>query len=179
MALGGLTYLIMKVGDKWKERKKNHSISITAEKNIRIQEILTEIRLKYQAERSYLSMFHNGQKYSSGSEILKFSRTNECVKEGVSLESQFYQDIHVSLVPEEMKLVIDNSTPYLKTKELPDGKFRRMLVARDIKAVARAGICKSDEIIGFIGLDFGTDQGPPVDIELLSSYYAILMEQIL
>src|SRR6476620_3100401 len=118
--LGACSYIYLRVSEKWKASKKKYSIKLTAEKNARIQEILTEIRVKYGADRSYLSMFHNGDHFINGSEILKVSRTNESVGQGVSLEAHYYQDIHISLIPEEMTLVTDPNVSFIKTSELVD-----------------------------------------------------------
>ncbi len=178
--LGASTYAIIKASEFWKSKKKKYSIKLTAEKNARIQEILTEIRIRFMGDRAYLSMFHNGDKYINGSEILKVSRTNESVSQGVSLEAHYYQDIHISLIPEEMELVADPAVSFVKTHELQDGKFRRMLISRGVKAVARAAIRQKDDIIGFLGIDFVDDDiEKPVDIDELANYYAGIVEQIL
>ncbi len=178
--LGATTYLIYKFNEWKSSQKKKYSIRLTAEKNAKIQEILTEIRLKFGGDRAYLSMFHNGDKYINGSEILKVSRTNESAAPGVSLEAHYYQDIHISLIPEEMKLVTDPEVSFIKTSDLADGKFRRMLISRGVKAVARASVRQNNDIIGFLGIDFTDDDiQKPVNIDDLANYYSGIIEQIL
>lgn len=176
--LSALTYIGIKMVEKWREKKNHHSIKMTAEKNNKIQEILTEIRAKLSADRVYLTLFHNGNKYIDGSEILKMSRTNESVSPGISIEAHYYQDISISLVPDEMKMVTSPGVNYATVSSLEDGKFKRMSISRGVKAVARCGIRKSNDIIGFLGVDFDTDVNIPPNIEILT-HYAGIIEQIL
>ena len=120
---GAIVYAVMKISEAIKNNKKKYSIKLTTEKNTKIHEVLTEVRVRFHADRAYVSMFHNGDKYINGSEILKVSRTNESVNSGVSLEAYHYQDINISLIPEEMALIVDPVVSFVKTHDLPDGKW--------------------------------------------------------
>ena len=163
----------------FKSKKKPYSIRISAEKNDKIQDVLLEIRLRLNADRAYVSMFHNGNKYIEGSEILKKSRTNESAGPGISFEAQHYQNILISLMPDEMKLVTQAGPSFTKVDDLQDGKFKRMLVRSGIKCTARCAISRNKDIIGFVGLDYNRDlEKPPENINELCNAAGII-EQII
>jgi hypothetical protein len=161
-----------------KKTRRLFDIRISADKNDKIQDLLLEVRFRLEADRSYLTMIHNGDRYTEGSEILKASRTNESVAQGVSMEAQHYQNVLLSLIPDEMRLVIESGPSFVKTVDLADGKFKRMLESRGIKCVARCAIRRGKDIIGYIGLDYSRDIDPPPHIDDLCKYAGIL-EQIL
>lgn len=165
--------------NEWlKKRHKLPHLRISAEKNEKIQDLLIEIRIRLKADRAYLGMYYNGDKYIEGSEIIKVSRTNESAAPGVSLEAQYYQNILISLLPDENKLVTEEGSSFTKVSVLPDGKFKRMCESRNIQAIARCAIRKDKNIIGFVGLDYSDDIEKPENIEDLCRYAGIL-EQIL
>ncbi len=165
----------------WIKRKGNvPSIRVTAEKIDKIQTLLLEIRIRFDAARAYLALYHNGDKYVEGSSLLKMSRISETVAPGVSLEAENYRNILISLLNEENKLVCEKGPSFTITSTLSDGKFKRMCESRGIYAVARCGIRKGEDIIGFIGLDYN-DQDmatPPESLNDLSRYAGII-EQVL
>lgn len=176
--VGAIIYAIMLLQDKIQKTRIKFSVRMTAEKSDKIQTILLEIRIRLNADRAYLAMYHNGNKYIEGSELIKKSRTNEVAAPGVSLEAHQYQNILISLLPEENKLVVDEGASFTKVDSLPDGKFRRMCESRGIKCVARCAIRHNDDIIGFVGVDYNDDIEQPENISDLCRYAGIL-EQIL
>lgn len=159
-------------------KRKQFVIKISAEKNDKIQVLLTEARVRLKADRTYLCLFHNGSKYTQGSEIMKVSRTNESASNGVSLEAQYYQNILISLVPDEMTLVTDAGPSFTAIKDLQDGKFKRMNIARGVRSVARCAVRKGSEIIGYLGADFNDIEEKPENIDELCQYAGIV-EQVL
>lgn len=179
MLIGCAGAAILFLREWFKKRKRPVSIRISAEKNDKIQDVLLETRIKLNADRAYLAMFHNGNKYIEGSEILKKSRTNESAAPGVSYEAQHFQNILISLMPDEMKLVTASGPSFTRTSDLQDGKFKRMLVSRNIKAVARCAVNRNKDIIGFLGLDYNKemDAAPPNIDELCN--FAGIIEQII
>jgi len=175
---GAILGLLNYWSERVKKRTRFYHLQFSAEKNEKIQYALTEIRMILNCGRAYLGMFHDGSKYVDGSEVLKISRTNESVKDGVSFESQYYQNIPISLLVDEMKLVEQEGPAFTKTSDLKDGKFRRMLMGKNIKAVARCSIRRNNEIVGYLGVDFVENADPPINIDELCRY-ANTIEQIL
>jgi hypothetical protein len=178
MLIGGAVAAIAMLREWLKSKKRPFSIRISAEKNDRIQDALLELRLTLKADRAHLNMFHNGSKYIEGSEIMKVSRSNEVVKEGVSFEASHFQNILISLIPDEMRLVKAEGASFTKVDKLEDGKFKRMMVMRGVRAVARCGVNRGKDIIGYVGVDYNSDIDAPINIEELCKFASII-EQIL
>lgn len=178
VALGFFAYLVA----QWKNSKKinrpRKPVLVSAAKNEEIQDLLIEIRLRLQADRAYFCLFHNGEFYTQGSEIMKYSRTNESVSPGISLEAQHYQNVLISLVTDEMKLLSDENPSFTKISELKDGKFKRMSNARNVKCICRCAVRKGQEMIGFVGLDYNNLIEKPANIDELV-IYAGRIEQII
>ena len=118
--IGAASYFVVKFSEYLKQRKTSWSINVSAEKNEKIQERLTEVRVALDADRVYVSMFHNGFKYVDGSEVLKKSRTHESVAEGVTYEAEKYRNLMISHMTEEMKLVETEGPSFTLVADLPD-----------------------------------------------------------
>ena len=69
----------------------------TAKSDIIISAKLDSIMQKYEADRAWISEFHNGDKTYSGKSLQKFSETYEEAKKGISLEYFNTQSIPTSL----------------------------------------------------------------------------------
>lgn len=97
----------------------------------RIQEILTELRIKSGADRSLVIRFHNGGKFLDGSSIKKFSLTHESCSIGISETRDSRQDILISTFIEMLDCIIDDHKPVIvePTQDLPDCHFKRHLEA--------------------------------------------------
>lgn len=175
---GVAQYVLGQYKIKWEERKRHKSVSLSSEKNNKINELLTELRVKTDADRAFMTMFHNGDKYINGSEILMATRTNESVSGGTAYDAGFYHRMLISLVPEEMKMVEEAGPTYTFTKDLHDCKFKRMLIGREVEAFSRCAIRKNGDIIGFAGLDYRFEQPKPDNIDDITTYCGQL-EQVL
>ena len=70
----------------YKKIKTNRELDIekVTQKDNFINEILSEIRIKTDAARCYVLKFHNGDYYSNGTPIIKFSMTHESCSLGIS-----------------------------------------------------------------------------------------------
>lgn len=139
----------------------------TTERDRRIMVVLTELRVRLGADRAFLSQFHNGGQYETGEDIRKKSRTHESVADGTRPESVNFQNMPVSLVPEEMKLVLEPGTSFTSIDELADGTFKRLTILGGTKAIARCAVRKGKYLVGMLGLDFNHDSAPPADLDLM------------
>jgi hypothetical protein len=75
--------VLIKICKKIKLNKELDIEKIT-QKDTFINEILSEIRIKSDAARCYILKFHNGDYYSNGTPIVKFSMTHESCSLGIS-----------------------------------------------------------------------------------------------
>jgi hypothetical protein len=156
---------------KYIETKRKHfKFAKTSVRDQHIREALIELRVLLGADRAYVTMFHNGSSYVDGSHDNKKSRTHEVVGPGVSYENQNYQDIRLSLLVDEIELIKGEDHPtYAIASELRDSKFRRMLNAQGVLAIARCPLRDGKNVIGFIGVDFATEAKPP-NLQILCDY---------
>jgi hypothetical protein len=177
--MGLAMYALIWIRERFTAKQNKHeNIYVDTERNNKIYELLTEIRITLKAQRSYLCRIHNGQKYIEDSEIIKYTRVNESPAPGFSYEADHYKNLLTSLMHDEMVLVTQEGASFTKVKDLKDGKFKRMLLATDVKAVARCAVRKNADIIGFIGIDYTNTESSAENIEELCKYAGII-EQVL
>lgn len=151
-------------------RKANKKPTQSRQLDLEIYGKLTRLRDKWNCQRVYFAKFHNGEHYVDDSEILRYSRTHEATREGVTYERDRLERILISWVPEEMELVQEEGPSYRLASSFPDNShFRWLLRTGGVKAVARCKVIDHKKhIIGFVGADFDTDNpNPPADINAL------------
>ncbi len=115
---------------------------------------LAELGTRIHAQRCHLCQYHNGQRYVSGSKLVKQSMTHEWTADNFRGVARQHQDTLITWVPEECKLVEENGPSFRFTKDLPVGTFRRILEAEGVCAIARCAVYYHGEVVGFIGVDF-------------------------
>lgn len=95
----------------------------------RIHEILTELRVRSDADRVLVLRFHNGGKFLDGSSIKKFSLTHESCGIGISETRNSRQDVLISTFIEMLDHIIDDHKPVIveATSDLSDCHFKRHL----------------------------------------------------
>lgn len=177
--LTGICVYLMHRYEEWKKCKKKYSLETLSKKNQDIHSLLTELRVKLNADRAYLSQFHNGNKFVNKSDILKKTRTNESVRAGVSYEASKYHEIHTSLLSDEMEFIESPEPIFLITNNLEEGRFKRLLLDGGAKSVGRFKVSSGNDIIGFIGVDFCDSEGKPKNFEEEMNTYSGYIEQIL
>lgn len=180
LLIGIAGYFVLKFSEWYKKYRKNTSLLIktAAKRNERIQELLVELRIKTCSDRTFLALFHNGNRYINGSEILKMSRTNETCNPGISLEALRYQDISVTLVPDLIKIITEEKPVLFKVNDLEDGKFKRLLIGSGVKTVCRYPIKMNKDMVGFVGLDYSYDIDVPMDLSYVMTYAALIEEAL-
>ena len=115
----------------------------------RIQEILTELRVKSDADRALIIRFHNGGKFLDGSSIKKFSLTHESCSIGISETRNSRQDILISTFIEMLDHIIHDDKPVVvePTQDLPDCHFKRHLEANHTLAYSLVPIKDSRGVL--------------------------------
>lgn len=168
-----LVYVLIDLLNRtWRRSKswRRQSIERLSVKDDQINMLLAEIGSRLWADRAYLSMYHNGDHYVEGSELMKKTRTHEWTFGGVSPTLFDFHDIAISLLTEECKLVLEPGPSYTRVADLPDCKFKRLCEAQGVYAVARCAVRSYGKTVGFLGLDFIRHLDPPTDIDLLPIY---------
>jgi hypothetical protein len=141
--------------------------------DLRITEQLAHLRDRVDAQRAYLSRFHNGDHFNDDSELLKKTRTHEVVRDGVAYQSEHFRGMLCST------MVIESGPSWTMVNDLPKGKFKWLCMIGGVDSVARCAIRKGGKIVGFVGLDFDhATESPPENIEALCEF-AVRIEQFL
>lgn len=97
MAMGLGAFALTKIKDYM--NKKMRFMSTTAlNRNVRIKDLLQEIRVHFDADRVKLYQFHNGDYYVTGESVQKMSLSHYVVKRGVEGPEAKHQGIPVSYV---------------------------------------------------------------------------------
>jgi len=148
-------------GKKKKKRSTHDSVEEVTAQSFRIREFMTELRLKTSASRAYVVKFSNGEETVDNKGIIKKKRICEVCELKVMPQSQVFENMPISRVPEEMALVEKEGPSWTLVNSLPHGEFRWLCEMGGVVAIARLAIRRKGELIGFIGLDFLTDQQPP------------------
>lgn len=169
LLVGAAGYAIGRVRALKDGKRNTHPpLADTTRRDVQVHELLAELRILLGASRTYVSRYHNGEKYLDNNEFLKKSRTHEVVAPGVSYQGYEYHNILVSSMAEESKLVVSDSN-YCRIAELPDSRFKRLCEAAGVVATVREAIMRNSDIVGFIGADFDDDI-EPARLDLLPSY---------
>ena len=181
LVVGMALFAVYKLKDYVQKKRRYKSLKLNIKKNIRIQELLSELRIITGASRTYVSMFHNGNKYINGSPIIKFSRTHETVGPGVSHESTIYQDVLASiLMNQDMFGLIDTKEPIVKeVKSLSNSQFKNMLASQGVETFITFPIISVGELVGFLGLDYLARDTHKADLDNKIKEYSISIEQTL
>jgi len=167
VVLGLATYVAAQLTRAIRKRQiPQKPIDATHKDDVEITLILESARLRLNAQRVYLSQFHNGDHYLSDSDILRKSRTHERARPGCSYQAEAFRGVLISTLAEEMALVLAEGPSYTLVKDLPESKYRWLCEQGGAVAVARCAVRKGKKIVGFLGADFDTDVKPP-DIESL------------
>lgn len=163
-------YLVNRVRAIIARRKvREHQLEYSTAIDTRISELIRELRVRLNADRAYLSQFHNGEYTVNDNPVLRKTRTHESVRDGMAYQQEIYKGMLISHVSDEMKLVMDKGHSFTRIEDLPPGKFKWLCIQGGIKAIARCAVIKHGKTIGFVGADFSSVEIPS-NIELLCEY---------
>ena len=126
--------------------------------NNKIYQEMKALKLQLDADRSYVILFHNGGKSSSGFYFQKMSCICELVHSGISAMSNTFQNIHRASYALMLDMLRNNGEIAIKdhntVKDL-DGFLYTQLVDRHVVSVYMKPLKDSlGNQIGFIGIDY-------------------------
>ena len=108
-----------KGGKGFKKKKKVNQSEIISPKidfpdhfwevHTKIQETITELRVKVNCARSHLVQFHNGGHFIDGISMKRMSLTHESLERSVSGEMKNHQDLLMSIYMEILKVGLEKS----------------------------------------------------------------------
>jgi hypothetical protein len=141
-------------------KKKGDTIKKDLEKNLIIDQELRHISEELDADRVWITQFHNGGHFLlSNKSIQKFSITYEITKVGVAPASQVFKDIPISLYSRAMNEILENGHIYVSNFEdttIDSYCLKSAAFATGTKSsyiVALYDIA-TDRCIGTVGVDY-------------------------
>ncbi|MFW6219645.1 MAG: hypothetical protein ACOC33_02250 [bacterium] len=179
--LFGLAWLInsiIKIIKDKSSKYKSHELIHLKNKiqhNIEIQDLLTECRVKFKANRVTINQFHNGTKFTDDSPILKTSITYESCDLSTKHIIKDYQNILISNYPDLMKILFTNKVFKIHDVELYSSSsteyFIAIIKSHGIKTYYSMVIeDKYGNIIGYISLMYNYKKTEEIDFSILHSY---------
>lgn len=121
---------------------------------VNIQLSLRGLMEKYDADRAYIFLFHNGVKYYNGSHKLKISCDYEVTQPGISREAEKLQDLPVGLFSEWINRVIQNRMYVNDLSEIDELNVRVALEDQGVTGLAVIPYYSDGKLIAMIGVDY-------------------------
>lgn len=162
--------ILKNIPKAWRAARRPPDIRAVLSNGQSVRDVLTELRVKHGATRALLFKLHNGERFASGSSIMKMSCVGESLSEGVSSLSDSCRNVMLSTVPEAIqfiydahpqngKHVADTSWHAIVRDDLPGGSLRATFkgfnVAVAMHRIAYSLKDRNDPApIGFVALQF-------------------------
>lgn len=157
--------------DWWhSESMTEQSLLNDSNRDIKIHQLITEMRVLLNADRSYIFRFHNGGYWKTGEPMKKMSCAYESVSAGVSSEQAQLQDILLTRVPEVLQAVSGMNPEVIQVSDLRDTYFKQMLISEGVDTVVLRSLYKDGNIIGYIAADYINGQVDQPDLSILNAY---------
>ena len=122
--------------------------------SVNIQMSLRGLMEKYDADRAYIFLFHNGVKYYNGSHKLKISNDYEVTQAGISREAEKLQDLPVGLFSEWINQVIQNRMFVDDINKIEELNVRVALEEQGVTGLAVMPYYQDGRLIAMIGVDY-------------------------
>lgn len=136
---------------KWSE--KDVVIS-SLENDLLIERALKTLLNETNSDRSYIFRFHNGVTYYNGTHKSKMSNDYEVVREGVTTQAEFLQDLPTSLYLNWIKNVINLEMFVTGIDTMDDLRVKYMLKQQGVEAIAVAPYYRGGKLFALIGVDY-------------------------
>jgi hypothetical protein len=141
-------------------KKKGDIVKNDLEKNVVIHQELTSILEDLNADRVWITQFHNGGHFLlSNKSIQKFSMTYEITKTGVIPASSILKDIPISLYSRAMSEILNDGHIFVSNFDDPNIEsycLRNAAYATNTKASYIVSLTDivTDRCIGTVGVDY-------------------------
>ncbi len=124
--------------------------------NMKIWEVLSEIRLIHKASRISLTQFHNGGKFVDGSSMRKMSISHQSCETKTSSTMQFRQDVLVSRFVEIIDMLHNNEPRIRQVSDFNESNTKQFYELHDTVAVSILPVYSSDSLLiyGYISVEW-------------------------
>lgn len=152
LALGLGAFFLNKL-KSWKANRFRHILN----KNLRVKDLLTEIKVFYDADRVELFQFHNGDYYMSKASIQKLSLTHFVVGRGVAISEGIdtnYQNIPLGYIGKSInQLATEHPYIFSKISDFAEDNYLGGLFRLNgASSILLRGIFRKDDMIGILAV---------------------------
>tara|TARA_R100000664_G_C2748226_1_gene135685 strand:+ start:1342 stop:1992 length:651 start_codon:yes stop_codon:yes gene_type:complete len=152
---GFFTYFINKQIKKRKKAKDIVSPSLDFPEvfwnvHTKIQETITELRLRVDCARTHLVQFHNGGYFLDGISMKRMSLTHESLERSVSGEIKNHQDLVMSMFMPLLENVKNDTATLRYVNEMEDSYPKQHLDSSNVIAFSVLPIRNDNMIVGYI-----------------------------
>lgn len=142
---------------RWGDKSKQKELEAITIKNKEVINVLKSLLSDLGADRAYVFEFHNGDYFSSGMPMQKFTCTYEVVSDGVSAECHNPGEYRMSNYNDYIHSII-HSRDYIisdVSNMNEDALLKSLLTKKGVKSLYNIPIRTfSGKTVGFIGVDF-------------------------
>ena len=179
--LSGAWFVIKKMLPYIRRKRAAKSEELFNQINMRIWEVLSELRIKTKASRVSLTQFHNGGKFSNGGSMRKMSITHQTCENKVPSTMQFRQDVLVSRYVEIVQMLQDNDSNRRMVSSLYDCNSKKFYELHDTLSFSMLPVYCNDSLLvnGYISIewcDFGTIDN--LDDKMVESLFETARDQV-
>jgi len=155
LVAGFFTYFIRKKIKIHKKEKNIISPMMDFPENFwnthtKLQETITELRLRVDCARTHLVQFHNGGYFLDGISMKRMSLTHESLERSVSDEIKNHQDLLMSRFMPLLELIRKDKADLSVVSEMEDSYTKQTLESGNVIAFSVLPIQKDNKIIGYI-----------------------------
>jgi hypothetical protein len=151
----------------------NETIKNSIDADFRINKILNEILIRFDADRVYITLYHNGGTFPSGIPFIKATQTYEVDQRGIASKIRDYQQLPISVFAYWNKaVVLKKIMNYYDVEDLADrdASSYEMLREKGAKSFTMIGLYDNNDIpLGFLGIEHvrGQYNADSTDIKVL------------
>lgn len=124
--------------------------------NLRISDMISELRMKTKSSRVSLTQFHNGGKFDDGTSMRKMSISHQSCDQKAPSTMQFRQDVLVSRFVEIIQQLRENNAHIRKTDSLFESNSKKFYQLHDTLAFSILPLFCSDSLViyGYITIEW-------------------------
>tara|TARA_R110000851_G_scaffold43560_1_gene107650 strand:+ start:9022 stop:9708 length:687 start_codon:yes stop_codon:yes gene_type:complete len=123
-------------------------------KNILVDNLLDWYLDMTGADRVYLMIFHNGNRYYTNAHINKMDMKYERTSKGIARIAHKHQDVQTSLYTDVLHLTFQDKFRYERVEDIEDLMVREAYINNGVKSTICIPIRYGGEVIAIIGIDW-------------------------
>jgi hypothetical protein len=153
--VGAAAYWLKQLKDRIEKQKTDQvAVETSLNNNLKVYDLLAQLRYDYDADRIMLMQFKNGEYYASGESDQKLTLTHFVCKTGISqptLNNNTLVNVPLSIIVKTIDSVVKCDSLEFKTRELDDDiYFKNVLLLDGVENAVFASIRSRRKLVGIV-----------------------------